>query len=96
MADRALLNGDRGYFCISEPGKSPILQGEIDGERREVWVGCDQAVAIEKMFGPLIFASIRVRADFQSGEWIIERDGHDGWGEFARVPGQTAEDFPDD
>ena len=55
-----------------------------------VEVGVAQVVTIEKSYGPLIFATIRLRADFQSGAWIIERERIDSleWIEVARIPGQ--------
>ena len=103
MPERTLSGGDRGYFCISEkgPGGSrPILQGEVDGDRREIWIGADDPVTftVEKMFGPLIFWSVRVTPDFESCEWIIEREFGPGseWREVARVPGQLESDFTDD
>ncbi len=62
-----------------------------------------EAVLIEKMFGPLIFCDLRLRADPSTCEWVIERqcgftqdeqgDGPAIWREWVRIPGQLTEDF---
>lgn len=67
-----------------------------------LWLGYE-TVVLEKVFGPLIFADIRVRVDFRTCEWVIERATHvrhgdeedcqrDTWTEVARVAGQTEDD----
>lgn len=88
----------QGYFCIRGPDQMPLLQGEVRDDRREIHIGGDQAIVLEKMFGPLIFWSLRITADIKSGEWIIERQiGPEGtWCEWARVPGQLDTDFAPD
>lgn len=93
---RDLTNGEDGYFCVSEDG-IPLVQGEVEGERCEIWIGADAPVQIEKIFGPTIFWSIRVRAELKTVEWVIERNfGPLGeWREVARIPGQLDEDFSD-
>jgi hypothetical protein len=85
---------DRGYFCISD-AEGPLVQGEATRDRREIHIMGDDPVVIDKMFGPLIFFPIRVTADIDSGEWVVERQsGKDNeWHEEARIAGQRKEDF---
>lgn len=55
------------------------------------------------MFGPTIFACLRIRPQASTAEWIIERQmtkyDEEGnyvdseWKEYARIPGQLDEDF---
>jgi len=33
-----------------------------------------QTITIDKLFGPLVFCNLRIKADPQSGNWIIERE----------------------
>jgi hypothetical protein len=96
QGNRKLTIGSQGYFCVSEDGH-PTIQGKADREGVSVWVGCDTAVTIDKMFGPLVFWPVRVRADRASCEWVIEREfGPVGeWREVARIPGQLETDFTD-
>jgi hypothetical protein len=58
-------------------------------------VGVDQPVIIDKMFGPLIFAKLRVTAHFETCEWIVERQRIDSceWVEVARIPGQFDHEY---
>lgn len=93
-----LSNDERGYFSISHDG-TPVLQGEVrEKGKAEVHISAGDTVTIDKMFGPLIFWSIRVTPDFASCEWVIEREfGPQGeWREVARVPGQLDGDFSDE
>mgnify|MGYP001611178823 CR=1 FL=1 len=55
----------------------------------------DDKVIIEKLFGPLIFANLRVTPDFKSNLWIIEREWFNSgkWIEWCRIPGQIEEEF---
>jgi hypothetical protein len=98
VSERKLTTDDQGYFCVSEDNVR-LVQGEApDGDGGvTIFVGCDQLVVVDKMFGPLVFMPIRVRADFDLGEWIIEREfGPDAeWREVARIPGQLDSDFSD-
>jgi hypothetical protein len=91
---RKLQTGLNGYYCISEDGH-PLLQGEINERETAIWIGIDKTITIDKMFGPLVFFPIRVRADFEKCEWVIEREfgEDDTWREVARIPGQMESDF---
>jgi hypothetical protein len=55
----------------------------------------DQPVEIDKLFGPLIFANLRVTADVKSNEWIIERQhiGTGEWSYITAIPGQIPGEF---
>ncbi len=56
-----------------------------------------QKVTIEKLFGPTVFADIRIRPEIKTAEWIIERQSIDTmeWREWCRIPGQLEEEFKD-
>lgn len=85
--------GERGYFCVSDKD-GPLVQGEAQrGRPPEVHIMGDAPVVIDKMFGPLVFQSVRVTAEIESGDWVVEREARDGWEEVARFAGQTAEYF---
>lgn len=61
-----------------------------------VEMGCE-TIKLDKLYGPLVFMSIRITASFENCEWIIERlYGENDWRVEARIPGQTDDDFPDD
>lgn len=44
------------------------------GEECQVNISCNQWVQICKLFGPLCVEDIRVKVDFGSSEWIVERN----------------------
>jgi hypothetical protein len=60
-------------------------------------IGSSQTVEIDKMYGPLIFASVRVRADASTCEWVVEREtiNTGDWYEVVRIPGQVDAEFAD-
>jgi hypothetical protein len=77
-------------------GEDPV--GNQDAlEIPELHMGSDEAIVLDKMYGPLIFAGLRITAAQKSCEWVIERDtGPHGYQEWCRIPGQIAIDhsFP--
>lgn len=75
---------DRGTVNVNAFGK-PVT----------VLIGCDQFVMVDKCFGPLIFATLRIIADFQTNEFVIERQRIDSleWIGIARIPGQFDHEF---
>ncbi len=79
-------NGERPDLMVCTSGKSAT---EID---QRVMIGYTPVV-LEKLFGPLIFMSLRIRPHAETCEWIIERSNKDGWQEFCRIPGQLDSDF---
>ena len=84
MSDKAHVYEEHGSVHISA-GDKPVT----------VEIGVGVPVTIDKCFGPLIFAELRVTADFQSCEFVIERQRIDcgEWVEVARVPGQMDEEY---
>jgi len=54
-------------------------------------------VVLSKMFGPLIFADLRIRA-VMSCEWVVERQNikTNEWVEVIRIPGQAPGEFTED
>jgi hypothetical protein len=48
-SNRRLTDGSNGYFCVEEDGK-PLIQGEANRERVDIWVMCDSPVTVDKMF----------------------------------------------
>ena len=72
---------------------------ETDGKPDDQLICCGYVpVVLSKMYGPLIFADIRIRADLQTCEWVIERQNIKTmkWEEAIRIPGQIASEFDDD
>jgi hypothetical protein len=57
-----------------------------------------QSVTIQKMFGPQIFADLRITADPKNNMWVIEREiiKTGEWVEWARIPGQVSFEFDDE
>lgn len=53
-------------------------------------VGCDQNVAVDKLFGPQCSSKIRVRHEFTSCEWVVEEQNFNNgkWVERARFYAQ--------
>jgi len=62
-----------------------------------VQVACDTPVIIEKVFGPTIFASIRISASLERDGWLIERQTGPGdeWIPWVTIPAQLDMDFED-
>lgn len=71
---------------------------EIHINGNTIQVGPDAPIVIEKLYGPSIFASLRITADTETNEWIIERE----WiktGEYIpwlRIPGGIAGEFSEE
>jgi len=66
-------------------------------ETKEVEIGSGQSVIIDKLFGPHIFANLRITADTQRGCWVIEREwiASGTYIEWCTIPDQLAEEFTD-
>lgn len=56
-----------------------------------------ESVIIDKLFGPQIFANLRITADPKTNTWLIEREMIDTgeWQEWVRIPGQISIEFKD-
>lgn len=53
----------------------------------EVEVQCGQPVVIEKLFGPTVFGTLRITANYDRYEWVIERENDDGvFEEWCAIP----------
>jgi hypothetical protein len=63
-------------------------------DRKEVEIGCDEPVKIDKMFGPAVFATLRITADYERG-WVIERQWIETgeWIEWCVIPAQIEQEF---
>lgn len=73
-----------------------LLETETDGRLDDQLICCGYVpVVISKMYGPLIFADIRIRADQKTCQWIIERENINtmGWEEVIRIPGQKEDEY---
>lgn len=66
-------------------------QNEIKDGRIELGYG--YPIVLDKMFGPTIFAQLRVTAVIEREGWVIERAVRDGWMELCVIPAQTDQDF---
>lgn len=72
-----------------------LLETETDGKRDDQFICCGYVpVVLSKMYGPLIFADIRIRADPETCQWIIERENINTmeWEEVIRIPGQKEDE----
>lgn len=70
-------------------------------EEKTLEIGSNQSVIIDKLFGPTVFAELRITPNVERGEWVIERQrvGADfkiEWVEWATVPAQLPDDDPED
>lgn len=69
-------------------------EDDPENEEPELHVGTGESVVIDKMYGPLVMAGLRITADQASCAWIIERQvSESGWQEWVRIPGQLDIDF---
>ena len=57
-------------------------------------IGSNDTVTIDKMFGPTIFADLRITADCERG-WVIEREWIENgeWIEWCVIPAQIEQEF---
>jgi hypothetical protein len=98
MGDRFKVDQfENGQIYVTEKGEHR-LHAQINGEHDvEIQVGVRARVMIDKLYGPLVFWPIRVSMDFDTCEWVIERQfGPEGvWREAVRIPGQLDSDFSD-
>lgn len=69
----------------------------LDCRCKKIQVGYE-AITIDKLFGPQIFANLRIFADPQTNTWVIERERIDTmeWIEWVRIPGQLSLEFRED
>jgi len=89
----------------TEDGTKIVVSPNTTGGKTVVLEVCsDTVVHIDKLFGPLIFCEVRIRADQKTADWVVERewlesdaDGNSvcNWREVARFDGQECIDFRD-
>ena len=62
-----------------------------------VEIAANQHVVIEKMYGPMIFADLRITADSRRECWVIERlwIKTNEWVEWLTIPAQIDQEFDD-
>jgi hypothetical protein len=60
-------------------------------------IGPDDVVIIDKLYGPTVFANLRVSLDLERCEWVIQRQWvkTGEWIEWCRMPGQIGQEFTD-
>jgi len=67
-------------------------------EEHKIEIGSGDSVIIDKLFGPTVFADLKITADYTRGCWVIERmwikDGK--WIEWCTIPSQIEQEFSDD
>lgn len=68
---------------------------EPEGKTHKVEIGSFDTVIIEKMFGPTIFADLRITASVEHG-WVIERRWAENgeWYHWCNIPSQIEQEFP--
>lgn len=91
---------DDGPYVRSERPSVNLLQtktNEVDDEQL-ICMSCATPVVLSKLFGPLIFADIRIRADAETCQWVIERQNikTNEWTECARIEGQIDGEFEEE
>jgi len=55
-------------------------------------MGSGQSIVLDKLYGPTVFANLRITADAEKG-WVIERELGDDWVEWCVIPAQLPQDF---
>lgn len=67
----------------------------VHSSSNEVRVGVGNPVIVNKEYGPLVFAQVRITAEYETCEWVVERQwvSNGEWIEVARFPGQIDEEF---
>lgn len=63
-------------------------------EEQTIEIGSGDQITIEKMFGPTIFADLRITSDVERG-WVVERKWIDNgeWIEWCVIPAQIEQEF---
>jgi hypothetical protein len=72
-----------------------VITGEYDKPIIRVEIGSNHIIIIDKLYGPRVMAELRITQDYNTNEWIIERQvetpTEDGdvftWVEAARITG---------
>ena len=69
---------------------------KIEHEEKKVEIG-HESVVIDKMFGPMIFANLRITPISETCTWKIERESIKTaeWIEWVHIPGQLEMEFTD-
>jgi hypothetical protein len=64
---------------------------------KTIEIGYDDVLIIDKLFGPTIFANLKIVPDFERGAWIIYRQWvrTGAWVEWATIPAQVEPEFTD-
>jgi len=76
------------YINIEKP-----TEIQIAGKETDIMMSCGNTVTLQKMFGPTIFADLRITPDLDRGGWIVERFGLEDYEEYALIPAQIDGDF---
>lgn len=64
-------------------------------EEHRIEIGSGDRVVIDKLFGPTIFADLRITADYKRGCWVIERMwiATGEYIEWCTIPDQIEQEF---
>lgn len=65
------MTKDLGYLSRNDLGELEY-QPPYD-ETVTVNIGANQTIIIDKLFGPLIAETVRIRLDYGPGTWVVER-----------------------
>lgn len=83
------------WVGTSMGGRRPeinLQRTDTDGKTDDQVVCCGYVpVVLSKVWGPLIFTDIRIRADYETNTWIVERRNEEtgDWVEVIKIPGQN-------
>lgn len=77
--------------------KKETIQMTPGVDELTIEMGSGVAVILDKLFGPLIFANLKIVNDIASCQWIIYRQNIETgeWIEKARIEGQEDSEFDD-
>ena len=92
---------EKQFYVTEQHGQDEINVTESLTENPiQINVGINASLIISKLFGPTIFADIRITSVMKGREacWLIEREDIDTqeFKEIIKIPAQIDSDFPDD
>lgn len=66
----------------------------MNEETKTIEIGSNQSVILDKLYGPTIFADLRITADTEQG-WVVERQWIETgeWIEWCVIPAQIDQEF---
>lgn len=60
-----------------------------DLEFPRIAMKADDSIILDKLFGPTVFARLRITPMLEAGGWLVERSMANGWVEICVLPAQV-------